>query len=353
MEGFFMKGFRVVLALLIILAAAVPTLAADAKEVEAAFATSLHATSRGMAYWYDKAQGGIETVSGVPYGDLPCKNCHVATCAGCHDAGADKKAEPARANARGQEVCLECHQRQAAVMAADKAAGVEDAHTAAGLSCTDCHPGTDLHGDGKAYDSMKQPGAIAPTCEMKGCHDQMKKLEAHSMHGKKLDCTACHVRQTVSCTNCHMETLSKEGKKVAIRAAGWVFLMNYRGKVASANTQSFVLAGGKTFTIFAPNFPHSVVKQARGCRECHGTATAIAAKKTGKVKLTWLDESGTQQNLKGIVPVVEGVAYEFAYQDYADGKWTPIADPAAPRIQFAGYGTPLTGQQLMQLLQSR
>jgi hypothetical protein len=348
-----MKAFRILLAMVILLSAAAPVVAADAKAVEAAFATSLHATSRGMAYWYDKAQGGIETVSGIPYNDLPCKNCHVASCEACHEAGADKKAEPAAANAKGQDACLGCHERMKAVAAADKAAGAEDAHTTAGLTCTDCHPATDLHGDGKPYDSMKQEGAILPTCTMKGCHDAMKKSEAHSMHGKKLDCTACHVRQVVSCTNCHMETLSKEGKKVAIRAAGWVFLMNYRGKVVSANTQSFVLPGDKTFVIFAPNFSHSVKKQAWKCRDCHSAPNVRTAKKEGKLKLTWLDETGKQQNLQGIVPVAEGVTYEFAYQNYADGKWTPIANPAAPVVQYAGYGTPLTAKQLMGMLQSR
>ncbi|HMK52138.1 MAG TPA: hypothetical protein VK551_06535, partial [Thermodesulfobacteriota bacterium] len=31
------------------------------------FLSSLHYTAKGMEYWYDKANGGLETISGVPY----------------------------------------------------------------------------------------------------------------------------------------------------------------------------------------------------------------------------------------------------------------------------------------------
>ena len=53
------------------------------------FKSSLHYTSSGMDYWYDKNQGGLETVTGVPYSDLACKNCHIENCDVCHKVEKD------------------------------------------------------------------------------------------------------------------------------------------------------------------------------------------------------------------------------------------------------------------------
>jgi hypothetical protein len=59
---------------------AVLALAQDAKKDQAIFENSLHRTSGGMAYWYDKARGGLEKITGVPYSQLMCQNCHAASC---------------------------------------------------------------------------------------------------------------------------------------------------------------------------------------------------------------------------------------------------------------------------------
>jgi hypothetical protein len=68
------------------------------------------------------------------------------------------------------------------------------------------------------------------------------------------------------------------------------------------------------------------------------------------VKLTWL-ENNDLRNLKGVIPVADGVSYECVYQNYKDGKWLPIENPSAPMIQFSGYGKPLTKDQLNRLSQ--
>jgi hypothetical protein len=68
----------------------------------------------------------------------------------------------------------------------------------------------------------------------------------------------------------------------------------------------------------------------------------------GKLPLTWL-ENGEVRNTKGIIPVVDGVIYDAVYQNYQDGKWIPIENPAPPKIKYVGYGVPLTKAQLKML----
>ena len=48
------------------------------------YLSSLHYTAKGMEYWYSKENGGLETITNVPYSKLGCKNCHVKGCDACH-----------------------------------------------------------------------------------------------------------------------------------------------------------------------------------------------------------------------------------------------------------------------------
>jgi hypothetical protein len=309
------------------------------------FKSSLHYTVGGMAYWYDKSHGGLETITNVSYSDLGCKNCHVSSCDGCHKTEKDGKALYSNEAAKNQDMCLKCHAREAAIMNVDKKGNTQDVHFAAGMKCVDCHTAREMHGDGNVYVSMKQPGAMDVTCEQ--CHEKVAQTISHTIHGNKLDCKACHVQQVVSCTNCHFETMVKEGKRVAVPVSGWEFLMNYNGKVTSANMQTFVVPGNKTFLMFAPQFSHSVSKEGKKCKECHATDNVQSVRK-GTINLTWL-ENGKVKQTKGIVPIVDGVQYNSVYQNFEDGKWSPIAHPQAPKVQYVSFGRPLTKQQLHNL----
>jgi hypothetical protein len=151
----------------------------------------------------------------------------------------------------------------------------------------------------------------------------------------------------VSCSNCHIETLVNERKRIDIKVSGWVFLLNYNGKVTSATTQTFVVPGNKTFLMFAPQNSHSIMKQGRKCDDCHGTEI-VKKVQNGKLKLTWL-ENNELKNVKGVIPVADGVTYDCVYQDFRDGKWIPIENPPAPMIHYAGYGSPLSKDQLKKL----
>jgi hypothetical protein len=155
------------------------------------------------------------------------------------------------------------------------------------------------------------------------------------------------VRHVISCSNCHFDTLVKEGKRVAIPLSGWVFLMNYNGKVTSANMQTFVVSENKTFLMFAPQNSHSIMKEGRKCDECH--ATEIVKKvREGKLSLTWF-ENNNLKNVKGVIPVVDGVIYDSVYQNYKDGKWIPISNPPLPMIHYAAFGEPLSKEQLKKM----
>lgn len=307
------------------------------------FLKSLHFTAKGMGYWYSKKNGGLETITGIPYSQLGCKNCHVAGCDRCHRTERGKLLFYTNKAAQCQAMCLKCHGREAAMIRINFAAKKEDVHLVKGMTCTDCHSKREMHGDGIEYTSLRQPGAMDTHCEK--CHDCIKPTDAHTVHEGKLDCKACHVRHVVSCTNCHFDYLVKTGKRKAIPVHDWVFLMNYRGKVTSASMQTFVVLPNKTFLMFAPHMSHAIMKEGRKCDGCHGTETAKKARKEKKLRLTWL-EDGKVKNLKGVIPVGKGVQYDCVYQDLKDGKWVPLKDPAKPVVQFAAFGQPLTEEQL-------
>ncbi|MGB9630358.1 MAG: hypothetical protein ACPL6D_17015, partial [Thermodesulfobacteriota bacterium] len=129
------------------------------------FLSSLHYTAKGMGYWYDKANGGLEIISGVPYSNLGCKNCHVPGCDRCHKVEKDKTFKYSTEAAKNQAMCLECHAREQAIIGIDRAANQEDVHFAKGMKCMDCHTSSEMHGDGIEYISMKQPGAMDTNCE--------------------------------------------------------------------------------------------------------------------------------------------------------------------------------------------
>ena len=321
----------------------------ETNEPKCLLKSSLHYTVKGMAYWYDKSQGGLETVSGVPYDKLNCKSCHISYCDVCHRTIKDGKVVYSNAAAKSQDMCLKCHAREASIMSIDRKANTPDVHFASGMQCMDCHTAREMHGDGIEYSSMKQEGVMDVKCEQ--CHEKINHTTSHTIHQGKIDCKSCHVRQVVSCTNCHFETMVREGKRVAVPVAGWEFLMNYNGKVTSANMQTFVVPGNKTFLMFAPQFSHSVSKEGKKCEECHNTANDKDVE-NGAINLTWL-KNGIVEQTKGVIPVVDGVQYNSVFQNYEKGKWTPIANPQIPKVQYVGFGSPLTKDQLDKLMKTQ
>lgn len=325
----------------------------EVSQADCFYLKSLHYTASGMAYWYSRERGGLEILTGVPYDQLGCKNCHAPGCDRCHraesDAGGCRTAYYSTDKAANQAQCLTCHGREKAMIRVDHKAGQADVHVAAKMICTDCHSQREMHGDGIAYLSLKQPEAMDTACE--NCHDDITPSEAHTVHDDRLDCKACHIRHVVSCTNCHFDTLVEKGVRKAIPVSGWVFLMNYDSKVTSASMQTFVTGRDKTFLMFAPHMSHSITPAGRGCEDCHASDNAKRVQ-AGGIDLTWL-ESGQVANRKGVIPVVDGVDYRCVYQHLVDDRWVPIDRPLPPLVQYAAFGKPLTRQQLDKLVQAQ
>lgn len=341
------RPFLFLLVITIVIGAGIYQVASQQVRAEdGLFVSSLHHTANGMGYWYSKENGGLEKITGIPYSDLGCKNCHIEGCDTCHKEVRQGKSVYSTQAAKNQSMCLKCHGRERAIMKIDHEAEQEDIHVANDMTCTDCHSAKEMHGDGLEYISMRQAGAMDTQCE--NCHEDTKPTHSHLAHKDKLDCKACHVRHVLSCTNCHFDVMAETGKRMSIPVSGWVFLINHRGKVTSGGMQNFVAKGDKTFLIFAPHMSHSIMKDGRTCEECHGSETMKQCQEGG-LNLTWLND-GKVENLKGVIPVVDGVNYQCVYQDRKGEKWIRIHDPSKPLIQYPAFGEPLSNEQLENLV---
>lgn len=306
------------------------------------FLAAGHASNGRAGYWYDRNRGGLEVLTGIPYDNMSCRDCHMA-CGECHTTRSRGEFYYSAKSAGGSSVCIECHPRQWAELKDSEAKGEKDAHGSAGMSCVDCHDSMLVLDDPSGRDDGLTGGLARTGCE--GCHPAESRPEEHlkNMHEGRLDCRACHVREVTACTNCHIETLVRTGTKMFIPEDGWVFLMNEDDKVTSATMENFITGEGKTLVMFAPRFSHSIRPRGRGCDECHDTAVVREAA-LGRLLLTWM-EGAEQKNRKGVVPVVEGVEYDCSYMLYKKGSWMATPANADPRIQYAGFGSPLTDEQ--------
>ena len=313
------------------------------------FESSLHYTSRGLEYWYAKEQGGLQRITDLPFAGLPCARCHARTCDSCHAAKVDGRPVYSTAMARDPKVCSGCHGIES-LTALEKNPNdpAGDVHFKKGMKCLDCHTAREIHGDGTAYVSFQQEGAMDVSCAK--CHTDLSRCPGARVHGDRVDCNACHVRDLPSCYNCHFETRVKEGKSVSLPLHNLLFLVNRRGKVTLGDMHTFVY-GRKTMITFAPSFPHSVMKEGRACPDCHGTPL-LKEIEAGTFRPVAFSD-GKLTNVSGIVPVTDPLRWQLVFLDYAGGRWTPLSGAAAPLLNYAGYCSPLTPEQLARLEQAR
>ncbi|HID29684.1 MAG TPA: hypothetical protein EYP19_06710, partial [Desulfobacterales bacterium] len=278
------------------------------------FPDSLHWTLRGMSYWYEEvpgASGGnLYDTTGIPYDQFTdpasgCMNCHPkdpldpddpadacvdSRCHGVYNpTGAPNWGTVYEMQMTPGQGCLKCHGREYWMMKFDDDDGTPDVHRdGVGTDrdyCTACHTSNEMHDIGDPYVSLKEPGAMDTTCAT--CHSgsgpgtNPPSNYSHDAHTASLDCTACHQRRVTSCYNCHVDTAYVSGVRQAkAKLTDWLFLMNYDGKVHSANMQSFVggdndLVWGsgnsnhinegyeEVALMFAPVHSHSIMKPGR------------------------------------------------------------------------------------------
>ncbi|MCK6540462.1 MAG: cytochrome c3 family protein [Anaerolineales bacterium] len=274
-------------------------------------ATSLHHTTQGMRYYYQKEQGGFETLTGVSYEDLGCKNCHVpvengqAKCDTCHITEA--------VDAPPQFKCTGCHGRQNFEIVAkrpDGTKGINDVHYAKGMQCINCHSDEAVHGDGMAYNSLLESPAASKCTD---CHQTTEKkewadMQAHQVHAENMDCAACHVQQVNSCFNCHFDTEVNEKFKIEYRKYyDWKFLMlNDEGKITTATIMPMVYQDDKSFAVLAPYYGHSIQRPnpETVCNDCHKNANVAAYNETGKIQISkWNEGTNSLDFATGVIPV--------------------------------------------------
>jgi hypothetical protein len=308
------------------------------------FHQSLHYTGEGMRSCYEEPHGFM-SITGIPYKDLDCKTCHVRSCDPCH---AEKKGETyqySSAKAKEMDSCLPCHSRAGLTIRMGKKKGSLDVHMAAGMGCADCHKGQDVHGDGKAYTSMRQPEALKVACVT--CHTVDQDIEAHTVHGGKVDCAACHVENTVACLNCHFDTFLETGsrKGTFFPMQDWLLLINYEGKVTSGTAMSLVYEN-KKFVVYAPYYTHAVQAEGRECSACHDNE-AMKLMKQGKQVPIMEYKDGKMTTWKGVAPVgSDNLSIDYLNKD--GDKWTTIESSAPAKIHW-WWGSPLSEQQMESL----
>jgi len=345
-----MKGWISILSVFILLFSGMLIIkAADEEETPSKeknfYENSLHYTNKGLEYWYSKEQGGLERLTGIPFSELSCQRCHVRSCDACHKKEVDGKLAYSAEPAQIQEVCQKCHGIQTLEDAKkyDKDYPL-DIHFKNGMNCMDCHSAREIHGDGKAYNSLQETGAMDTKCE--NCHDSLSTIDSHVVHGGKLDCNSCHVKELPSCYNCHFDTRVKEDKSVSLPLENILFLVNHDGKVTLANLHTFVYQN-KGMIVFAPSFSHFVIKEGRACDECHDTQIVRDIKMDQFKPVVF--EEGQLKSISGIIPVLDGMKWDLVFLDYKDGKWTPIEHSVEPLIHYSGYCNPLTIDQFSKL----
>ncbi|MCK5381806.1 MAG: hypothetical protein KAJ81_10060 [Candidatus Latescibacteria bacterium] len=299
---------------------------------------SLHYTGEGMRYWYEEP-GGFMDVTHIPYSELDCSGCHVTSCDQCHTEASGGKATD-------MGTCLACHSRANLTFKMGREDGTLDVHVARGMGCTDCHKIKDVHGDGAFYHSMRDEGAIRASCI--ACHEPDQNIAGHVVHRDDLDCSACHVANTTACMNCHFDTFLETGSRKGnfVLTKDWLLLINYKGKVTAGGAQSLIYKDQK-FIAYAPYFTHAIQAEGRGCRDCHDNEAAKKIMKGESVPMMAF-ENDRVVSWEGVVPVVPE-HLEWAFLNKKDDGWTPVDNEDPPKIQFVGYGEPLTQGQVRKL----
>ena len=309
---------------------------------ESFYSKSLHFTNRGIEFVYSKEQGGIEQITGLPATAVGCvkARCHATTCDTCHRKDVGGKATYSLDPAVAQAACERCHD----VPEKDD----PDVHARKAMKCMSCHSTREVHGDGVAYDTYMASGVLDTRCDK--CHPDIPKSASHAIHRGKLDCSACHTAKIGTCINCHVEARIEGTKDVNIPLDGMLFLVNRDGKVTTANLLTYVYKS-RTMITLAPTFAHSIVKQGRACADCHDSAIVRAVAAGTFAPVTWAD--GKVTYVRGVIPVVDPLAWRLPFLALTDGKWSPLPEAAPPVLHFSGNCAPLTREQLARLAQPR
>ncbi len=265
-------------------------------------ATSQHFTTAGMEYFYAEENGGFEGLTGVPYDQLLCKNCHAgpADCNVCHEVDNDGTLlTPVNSS------CLACHGRQGkeinTATLADGSTPVTDPHAA--VACATCHTADAVHGSGTPTNSMWDDG-FGKYCTDAGCHDgDLSGVSAHSTHAGLIECSACHSQYTTTCYNCHFDSeLEADVKRAYPAAPNWKFLVKRDGLIRLGAFMTLINDDTTGHWVVAPFYSHTIDPDP-GC-DCHNSPMMAEYNSVGTMTIsTWDADSSKVDFTTGVIPV--------------------------------------------------
>jgi thiosulfate/3-mercaptopyruvate sulfurtransferase len=185
--------------------------------------TSLHFTVRAYEN-YLKLVSAHRWPDVQPVFKEACHSCH-ASCGDCHVS----KAQSARGGlmdghlfvkrAPMEQSCGTCHGGRVFPEYTGQNEGFPpDVHwQKAKMHCADCHPTSQIHGDGTAYPD-RHAVKTKPSCLR--CHPDAKAagspIEQHAVHGDKIACVVCHSTVYRGCENCHLGAGAKSSLQFKI-----------------------------------------------------------------------------------------------------------------------------------------
>ena len=375
-----MKLMRLVVSVIVL---TLPPVAAAVESSVYPSSESLHLKRTAKGTFYKKENGGFELLTGIPFDELHCKDCHSNTgeladgrpvphpytpsCNDCHDFTKKPSVD-------SPWVCLSCHSRQRSEVVyfnklpEPKDLSWQDLHERNGMTCISCHTGDHLHQDASGQASMLDADGIDARCE--NCHDGTQLTrEHHSIHGDRLACAACHTKSVLTCSNCHFDTevaVNGRFKRPISKNRNFMFLVNRKGsgpggidQVYPATYQSVVYQG-KTFYALAPYTSHTITKQGKSCEECHANERLAEYDTSGKVNITkWNEKTRKLDVTTGVIPVPPDWEKALAF-DFADfvgeltepgqkDKWVFLKHGADLTQMMKAYAEPLTQEQLSKL----
>ncbi len=183
-------------------------------EIAKNYTLSLHYTAAGMKHGVSGrfSEAERKTFDAKVF-EQSCRSCH-ASCGDCHVkspvvSGVNLGLMNGHQFARKDEskTCALCHGGRVYPEFTGEYGGTPDVHYRKGMTCADCHPAEQFHGDGKAYPDRTKV-AVKPSCVT--CHpleylgnDSTK--ETHETHDGRVSCSACHTASSYrQCSSCHL-----------------------------------------------------------------------------------------------------------------------------------------------------
>ncbi len=207
-----------------------------------------------------------------------CATCH-GTCGNCHivrppiGGGGLSNGHSFTKTPDMVNVCVTCHVSRGGHAYLGVASGTQpDVHlTKANFKCINCHPGSELHGDGHAVDQRYAYDKL-PKCT--NCHTNLASSNPfHSMHYNDFNCQTCHSQNYNNCGSCHVHgqgarVPSYLGFKIATNPIptlkpGFDFTLVRRTLAAPDNWVEFGVSNYANFEAF-PTYnytsPHNISK---------------------------------------------------------------------------------------------